>query len=79
MSRKPEPHYVFALDVGTSKVAALVGEITSDGRLQVVLSEFEEPPLPVHIVHSEGRNAAAKVRSFIDFAVAKLRADPLIN
>ena len=36
MSRKPEPHYVFALDVGTSKVAALVGEVMADGRLQVV-------------------------------------------
>ncbi|WP_293372762.1 LysR family transcriptional regulator [Nevskia sp.] len=56
-----------------------VAPLLADGRLQVVLSEFEEPPLPVHVVHSEGRNAAAKVRSFIDFAVAKLRADPLIN
>ena len=36
MSRKPEPHYVFALDVGTSKVAALVGEVTAEGKLQVV-------------------------------------------
>ncbi|MES2883794.1 MAG: cell division protein FtsA [Pseudomonadota bacterium] len=36
MSRKPEPHYLFALDVGTSKVAALVGEVMPDGKLQVV-------------------------------------------
>lgn len=36
MSRRPTPQYLFALDVGTSKVAALVGEVLPDGRLQVV-------------------------------------------
>ncbi|MES2683916.1 MAG: cell division protein FtsA [Pseudomonadota bacterium] len=36
MSRRPTPQYLFALDVGTSKVAALVGEITAEGKLQVV-------------------------------------------
>ncbi|WP_439641689.1 LysR family transcriptional regulator [Nevskia sp.] len=56
-----------------------VAPLVADGRLQVVLSAFEEPPLPVHVVHSEGRNAAAKVRAFVDFAVERLRADPLIN
>lgn len=57
------------------QVAALV----ANGELQVVLAEFEEPPLPVHVVHSEGRRADAKVRSFVDLAVARLRANPLIN
>lgn len=56
-----------------------VAPLVADGRLQVVLSAFEEPPLPVHVVHSEGRNAAAKVRAFVDLAVDRLRADPLIN
>ncbi len=56
-----------------------VAPLVADGRLQVVLSAFEEPPLPVHVVHSEGRNAAAKVRAFVDLAVERLRADPLIN
>lgn len=36
MSRRPDPQYLFALDVGTSKVAALVGEVMPDGKLQVV-------------------------------------------
>jgi len=36
MSRRNEPHYLFALDVGTSKVAALVGEVTPEGKLQIV-------------------------------------------
>ncbi len=56
-----------------------VAPLLQAGRLQTALSDFEEEPLPIHVVHSEGRNAAAKVRAFIDFAVARLRANPLIN
>lgn len=56
-----------------------VAPLLVQGRLQTVLSDFEEPPMPVHVVHSEGRHAAAKVRSFVDFAIASLRANTLIN
>jgi DNA-binding transcriptional LysR family regulator len=44
------------------------------GQLKVVLAEFEPPPLPVHIVHAEGRRASARVRAFIDFAAPALQA-----
>lgn len=46
-----------------------------DGRLQTVLSACEPEPLPVHVVHREGRNASQRVRAFIDLAVERLRAD----
>lgn len=49
------------------------------GDLQTVLDAYEEPPLPIHIVHPEGRQASAKVRSFVDFAVGKLRANTHLN
>ena len=49
------------------------------GTLQTVLDDFEEAPLPVHIVHPEGRNASAKVRAFVDFAVSALRSNRLLN
>lgn len=49
------------------------------GRLHTVLEAFEEPPLPVHVIHPDGRHASAKVRSFVDFATARLRANRLIN
>ena len=45
------------------------------GTLQVVLAEFEPPPLPISVVYAEGRRAAAKVRAFVDLAVERLRAD----
>jgi len=49
------------------------------GALQVVLEDFEAAPLPVHVVHHEGRRATQKVRAFIDLAVDMLRADPALN
>lgn len=56
-----------------------VGQSLIDGELQTILSEFEEDPLPVHVVHPEGRRASAKVRAFVDLAVDRLRANRLIN
>ena len=52
-----------------------VGPDLVSGELQTVLEEYEEEPLPVHIVHPEGRNASAKVRTFVDFAAERLRAN----
>lgn len=49
------------------------------GRLQTILQAFEPKPLPIHVVHQEGRRASAKVRAFVDFAVDRLRADPAIK
>jgi len=36
------------------------------GRLRIVLEQFEEPPLPIHIVYPTSRLLSAKVRTFID-------------
>jgi DNA-binding transcriptional LysR family regulator len=49
------------------------------GRLRVILSEFEPEPLPIHVIHREGKRAAARVRAFVDFAVSELRANPLLK
>jgi DNA-binding transcriptional LysR family regulator len=49
------------------------------GALQIVLEEFESAPLPVHVVHREGRRATWKVRAFIDLAVDTLRAEPALH
>ncbi len=49
------------------------------GRLQIVLEEFEPEPIPVHLVHVAGRMAPAKLRAFIDFAVERLRSEPVLR
>jgi len=44
------------------------------GELEILLSEYEPAPVPVHILHREGRFASAKVRAFIDLMAEHLRA-----
>ncbi|REG49621.1 DNA-binding transcriptional LysR family regulator [Paraburkholderia sp. BL6669N2] len=46
-----------------------------EGRLKIVLAEYEPPALPVHVVHREGRHANQKVRAFLDLAIENLRAE----
>ncbi|WP_439864754.1 LysR family transcriptional regulator [Pseudomonas antarctica] len=46
------------------------------GQLVRVLPGYERPPLPVHVVYREGRNAPMRVRSFVDHCVTALREHP---
>ena len=39
------------------------------GKLRVVLSTFEFPALPIHIVYPTSRLLSAKVRTFIDLVI----------
>ncbi|WKB51254.1 LysR family transcriptional regulator [Eleftheria terrae] len=57
----------------TRALSYQVADAVRAGRLQIVLAEFEPPPIPVHLVYAEGRKAAAKVRAFVDFAAERLR------
>jgi len=45
------------------------------GRLKRVLSDFEPPALPIHVLYREGRQASVKVRSFVELLVDRLRSD----
>ncbi|MES2185141.1 MAG: LysR family transcriptional regulator [Pseudomonadota bacterium] len=56
----------------------IAGEVEA-GRLQIVLADHERPPLPVHVVHAEGRRVSAKARAFIDLAVERLRGNAAIR
>lgn len=52
-----------------------VADALGDARLVEVLENHEDRDLPIHLVHAEGRRPSAKIRTFIDFAAARLRAD----
>jgi len=56
-----------------------VAQAVVEKKLQIVLAEFEEEPLPIHVVYPEGRKASAKVRAFVEFAAERLRVNKLIN
>lgn len=47
----------------------------AQGALASVLDDFQPAALPVHLVYREGRKASARVRSFIEYAVSRLRGE----
>ncbi|HYR01060.1 MAG TPA: LysR family transcriptional regulator [Casimicrobiaceae bacterium] len=55
-----------------------VADHLAAGRLERVLAAQEPPPLPIHVIHVEGRRASAKVRVFVDLLVDRLRANPAL-
>ena len=56
-----------------------IGPALIEGSLQIVLGDYEEPPLPIHVLYPAGRSAPAKVRAFVDLAVSRLRENRLLN
>ena len=52
-----------------------VAPLVQAGELKLLLEKYEPPPLPIHIVHQEGRHASAKVRTFVDLMIQRLRKD----
>lgn len=56
-----------------------IGNELTEGRLKIVLADYEEAPWPVHVLHRESKYGSAKVRNFIDALSASLRAHPHLN
>lgn len=56
-----------------------IGPQLVSGDLKIVLSDHEEPPLPIHLLYPEGRSAPAKVRTFVDMAVQILKDNRMLN
>lgn len=56
-----------------------VADQLRDGSLVALLGAFESAPLPVHVVHREGRHATHKVRRFLDMAIEAMRGDPALQ
>nr|WP_197530002.1 LysR family transcriptional regulator [Gloeobacter violaceus] len=56
----------------------LFGEDLDRGVLQVVLHDFQPPPLPIHAVYLKDRYQPARVRCFVDFLAAAFRGDPWV-
>jgi len=56
-----------------------VAEHLATGRLVRVLSAYEPPPSPIHVIHLEGRLASAALRGFVDLLVKQLRSEPALQ
>ncbi|MDF0729123.1 LysR family transcriptional regulator [Pseudomonas entomophila] len=56
-----------------------VADDIANGRLRVLLSDYEEAPWPIHVLHRESKYGSAKVRTFIDRLVEHLRSHQHLN
>lgn len=50
-----------------------VQQALAEGRLVRLLGEYEPPPLPIHLLYPHARLLSPRVRSFVDWAVPRLR------
>lgn len=51
----------------------------SSDKLNIILTEFEPLPMPVYVLHREGRYETAKIRCFVDLMVKRLKEDDELN
>jgi DNA-binding transcriptional LysR family regulator len=90
ISVRPEPRLVVtanqaaitaaAMGLGLTRVLSYqVASKVAAGELEIVLADYELPPLPIHVVYQGGRKAPVRVRSFVDFAVKVLREHPALH
>jgi DNA-binding transcriptional LysR family regulator len=63
----------------TQVLSYQVAQQVDSGQLQIILADHEPPPLPIHLLHREGRHPTSKVRAFLDLAVERLRATAPLN
>jgi len=58
----------------TRLISYQVAEAVARGALQIILAQYEPEPMPVSMLHAGQGILPLKVRSFLDFAVPRLRA-----
>lgn len=90
ISVRPQPRLVVTANQAAINAASLgwgltrvlsyqvAGKVASE-ELEIVLQDYEQPPLPIHVVYQGGRKIAAKVRTFVDFCAERLSQDLALN
>jgi len=63
----------------TRVLSYMIADKVASGALQIVLQEFEVPPVPVHVMHKEVGQTSARVRATVDHLVTGLRQSPALD
>lgn len=63
----------------TQQMFYKVSDPIAEGRLQIILADYEPEPLPINLLHREGRNPSRRVRAFLDLAIDTLRGNPVLR
>ncbi len=64
---------------GAGLIRLLEYSVSADiaaGSLEVVLANYELPPMPVVALHAQSRDPAPKIRAFVDFVAEVFRRSP---
>lgn len=56
----------------TNALSYVVADAVRTGRLVRLLTDFQPAPVPVHLVHPQGRLVEPKLRAFMDFVAPRL-------
>lgn len=63
-----------AAGIGLTNVLSYqVATAVQEGKLQIILSDFEPDPIPIHLVHAGHSILPLKMRRFLEFAAPRLR------
>lgn len=63
----------------TRALSYQVASHVADGTLETVLTDFEPPALPIHVVFQKSTRVAAKIHTFVDFLASRLGQDAFLN
>jgi DNA-binding transcriptional LysR family regulator len=66
--------------VGVTNVLSYqIARAVQEGKLQIILKDFEPPPIPVQLVHAHQGLLPLKMRRFLEFAAPRLRKSLLAS
>lgn len=63
----------------TQQMLYKVAQPLAQGKLKIILPDFEPNPLPISVLHREGRHPSQKVRAFLDLLIQRLRSNPALQ
>jgi DNA-binding transcriptional LysR family regulator len=57
----------------TNVISYQAAQAVKEGKLRLVLIDYEPPPIPVHLLHSKKGRLPYKMRRFLEFAAPRIR------
>ncbi|MDF2117732.1 LysR family transcriptional regulator [Roseiarcaceae bacterium H3SJ34-1] len=63
----------------TNVLSYQVARAVEEGKLQIVLRDFEPPPIPIHLLHAHQGLLPLKMRRFLEFAAPRIRKSLLAS
>jgi DNA-binding transcriptional LysR family regulator len=63
----------------TNVMSYQVARAVEEGKLRIILQDFEPPPIPIHLIHAHQGLLPLKMRRFLEFAAPRIRKSLLAS